>query len=161
RQPITWIEGLRSEPTVGEGASESLLGLVKNRLGAVECHLPVREIQLSPFTRADLTDTEVIGEIRPAADRSFVMRDRLQPSRRTLQKRDGRHEGARKSYIQRMKYSPYQPHIVIYREPTDKITFRGGFNTSADQPSIMNQILMAQHDTFRFASRAGSVLQKG
>ena len=45
RQSVTWEEGLAPETAGAESRGEPLQGLRADRLGAVERHLPVREVK--------------------------------------------------------------------------------------------------------------------
>src|SRR6185295_6519992 len=79
-QAVAGVERLASEAALGEGGGEPVERLGAHRLGAVERHLPAREIEVRALGRADLARAQLVGEVRPAGGRGAGPRDRLEPA---------------------------------------------------------------------------------
>ena len=77
---VTGIERLAAEPARLESLGELFDRFGPHRLGAVESQAPAAEIELGALLGRDLADAQVVGEVRPAADRGAIARDRLAAS---------------------------------------------------------------------------------
>src|SRR5262245_17851487 len=123
RQTIARIKGLAPEPTRFKPRHETIYRFGAYRLGAVEGHRPIMQVQLRYFIERSFPFAKIIGKIRPAANRPSKPGYRLKPSYRTLQKGDRRHENDAMPHIQRLQNAANQPHIVIWRQPDHSQAF--------------------------------------
>ncbi len=114
---IARIERFATKPAGLEVFGKPLDRLGPHRLCAVEGQTPVAQIERGSLLGRDLGDAQVVGEVRPTADRAAIPRDRLQPAERLLQKRHRRQQHVRLADVQRLQDAADQPHVVITGQP--------------------------------------------
>src|SRR6185436_14513220 len=96
------IEGTGAKATTSKGLRKSFQSFTANRFGAVERRPPGAQVERRAFLIADLSNTQIIGEVWPATCGSAVTRNCLQPSERFLKKSRRRHENAGGAHKQRL-----------------------------------------------------------
>jgi hypothetical protein len=95
REAVHGMERLAAESARRERLREPLQGRRSDRLRPVVGHAPRGQIQRWPVGRDNSVCTEVVGEVRAAAGRGAVRRDRPQPADRLLQEGRRRHQDSR------------------------------------------------------------------
>ncbi len=68
-QAVAGIKGFAAETAGLERFGEALERFGADRLGAVERDRPTAQIELGPLLGRDLANAQIVGEVRPAADR--------------------------------------------------------------------------------------------
>src|SRR5689334_3635558 len=111
------MKRFRIEPARLKHRAKSLHGFRMNRLCSVERDFPAAQLQPLPLLRRDLADTEVIGKVGTACDRSAYLGDGLQPAEWLLQKRIRRQDHYREPDIERFHHAADQSHVVVRRKP--------------------------------------------
>ena len=132
-----------------------------HRLGAVERQPPTAQVERGSLLGRDLAHAQVVGEVRPAADRAAIARDRLQPAERLLQERHRRHQHVGLADVQRLQDAADQAHVVIAGQPKHAAAAARVLEGISDQRRVVHQVGVRQHDALGRAGRAGRVLQEG
>ncbi len=160
-QTVAGIERLGMEAARRESAGELCERFGANRFGAVEGQRPTAEIEMGAFFRRDASHAQIVGEVWSAADRAFVLRDRLQPTQWPLQKRHRRHEHVGFAVIHRLQDAADQSHVVIAGQPEHAHAAASVLERIANQRRVVHQIGVAEHDALGRAGGTGGVLQEG
>ncbi len=87
RHTVAGVDCLASKTTGRELFSKQLQRLRSDRLGSVEGHAPLTEIQALQVGRLGATRAQLVREVGTAADLRTSTRDRLQPAHWALQER--------------------------------------------------------------------------
>src|SRR3569623_3687296 len=91
---------------------EAPQGFGAHLFGAVERHPPRSEVETGEVGVVDLGRAQLIGEIGTGRPRPAITVDCLQPTRRTREKREGRHQYQRHSVLQTAEAGADQAHVV-------------------------------------------------
>ena len=120
-----------------------------DKLRARECKPPAAQIEPREGFVGNTVRTQRVGEIRPAAERSAVPIDRLQPAPRPLQKIARRHQNRGEAGEQRVQQSADQSHVVVQRQPTDEDVIRRSADGRLDGEFIGGQIAVGDANALR------------
>jgi hypothetical protein len=117
REPVARIERLTPEPRSRRLGRKALEDVWAHRLGAMERHIPARQIERADRGVRNPAHTVVVRKARPAAGRHSMARDRLQPHQRPLHEVERRHQVTCDTEIRTLQHVPDQSHIMIQRQP--------------------------------------------
>ena len=160
-EPVAGEERFAPEAAHGERLGEGVDRLGPHRLRAVEGQRPAGEIEARPLFGRRLPHAQLVGEVRPAADRGPILRDRLQPPQRLLQEGHGRHEHVELAAVERHEDAPDEPHVVEARQPEHARLAARDLEGLHDPQRVVEQILVRQHHALGRAGGAARVLEEG
>ncbi len=160
-QAVARHERRAPEAAARERRRETLESRRPHRLGAVERHLPVRQVEPGALGRADPPHAQVVGEVGPAAGRRAVAGDRPQPAHRRLQEGRRRHQDAGRAGPERLEHVADQPHVVEQRQPADDHRALVLAEGLLDRPLVVHQIAVGDGDALGGGGRARGVLEEG
>ena len=92
--------------------------------------------------------------------RDAIPRDRLQPANRSFDEGQWRHEVARHADEQRLEQPFDQTVVVVIRHPTGNDAVGGIARRRRQQPTLVEHVAVADHDSLRGRRRTGRVLQE-
>ncbi len=160
RESVARIKGLPTQPRRREPFGEGVHCLLADWFGAAICDAPTGEIQVSQLRISNPVEAELIRKVRAAADRSSMVRDCLQPPRRTFEKRLGAKEHHRKPMVDWAEQPAHQPHVVIERSPTHHYVARDELHGLPYEAFVGREVTMRDHYALRRRSRSGGILKK-
>jgi hypothetical protein len=161
RQAVAGIKDLAAEAAGAEHDDKPLQGVGPHGLGAVEGHVPRRQVEPGPLLLGDLAGAELVGEVGAAAGRSAIARDGLKPPQRPLKEGHGRHEDATGTEVERLEHAAHEPHVMVERQPAHDDRRLGLAEGAADHLLVVDEVAVADHDAFGGRSGARGVLEAG
>src|SRR6185369_1161983 len=102
RQAIRWMERFATKTTFAKLVCKAPQCLDAHWLRAVISYPPTPQIQSRALLAVHTTHAQVVSEVWTTRVRDLKARDGFQPAQWLLEKRDWRHEDARKPTIQRL-----------------------------------------------------------
>ena len=160
-QPIDRRQRLAVEPEIPEPVGEPLQGIGVDGFGAVNGQTPGTQVQALDVLVGDPVEAQFIGEIGRRRDRPPGPVDRPQPTFRTGQEIQRRHDDQGAGVIEGAEPRPDQAHVVIKGQPTDERVPGGGLQRLAHGPDVGHQVGVGQRHPFGRPGAARGVLQKG
>ena len=145
----------------GEALAEALDGGGVYRLGAVEGDPPGGEVESLQLLVTDMAQQQLVGEVRPARQGRAMAVDGTQPSRRTGEKGQRRHDDQRRCLNQRPQPGADQPHVVVEGQPAHEDVVGRCSERIRHRPDVGEQIGVGQGDALRRAGAPRGVLQQG
>ena len=116
-QAVARHEARRAKARRLEPVGEGLQRVGTNRFSAATGDAPAREVERLDLRRLHPPQAELVGKVRRERDRAAVLRDRLEPRRRPLEKEHRRHDDRIGSRAHGGHQHADEAHVVVERQP--------------------------------------------